>query len=53
MTSNLSDDGLGQVEAAQVALRDGLERARNLVREAKLAMRQLDNAQPEPPTTIG
>ena len=35
------------VEEAQAALRDGMERAHELVSEAKLAMRQLK--QPAPP----
>jgi hypothetical protein len=53
MTPNMPDNGLDQMEEAQAALRDGLERARKLVSEARFAMRQRDNAQPEPPTTIG
>jgi hypothetical protein len=51
MTPNVPDNGLDQMEQAQVALRDGLERARKLVRQAKLAMRERDSVRPEPPTT--
>lgn len=46
MTPNVPDNNLGQLEQAQVALRDGLERARKLVCEAKRAMRQKDDAPP-------
>ena len=47
MTPNVPDNCLDQMEEAQVALRDGLERARKLVRETKLAMRERAIAQPE------
>jgi hypothetical protein len=46
MSTNAPDNGLDQMEQAQAALRDGLERARKLVREAKRAMRQRDDAPP-------
>lgn len=37
-----------QAEAAQAAIRDGIERARELVCEAKLAMRQTEGLTAEP-----
>jgi hypothetical protein len=45
---NVPDHSQAQLEQAQAALRDGLERARRLVGEAKLAMRQRASAQPCP-----
>ena len=53
MRSNMRDNDLGQTEQAQVALRDGLERARKLVREARLALRRRDGAHSGTPTDIG
>jgi hypothetical protein len=50
MTPNVPDNGLGQMEEAQTALREGLERARMLVREARIAMRERGIAEPAPPT---
>jgi hypothetical protein len=38
MVKNEPDDGMNAVEPAQVALRDGLQRARELICEARLAM---------------
>lgn len=37
-----------QAEGAQAAIREGIERARELVCEAKLAMRQSESPNPEP-----
>ena len=51
MVPNAPDNGLVRMEQAQAALRDGLERARQLVREAKRAMRGRDGAEPGPPTS--
>ena len=52
MSPNAPDNDLDQMEQAQAALRDGIERARKLVRDAKRVMREGDGAQPEPPTTF-
>jgi hypothetical protein len=46
MTPNVPDNGLDRMEQAQAALRDGLERARKLVGEARRAMHQRDAAPP-------
>lgn len=42
-------DEIKRAEDAQAALRDGIERAREIVCEAKLALRQQDEAKAEPP----
>ena len=39
-------------EEAQVAIRDGIERARELLCEAKLAMSQADGLNGEPPLSL-
>jgi hypothetical protein len=36
----MPDDGLNEIEEAQASLRDGIERAQELICEAKLALRQ-------------
>jgi hypothetical protein len=45
VTMKVPDHSQAQLEQAQAALRDGLERARRLIGEAKLAMRQRSSAQ--------
>lgn len=52
MTPNVPDSEFGEIEGAQAALRDGLARAKILVREARRAIRQRDVGRPEPPTAI-
>ena len=51
MPKKVPEENPNQGEAAQAALRDGLERARELVCEAKLAIRQrsAEAERPEPP----
>ena len=49
MSPNAPDHDLDQMEQAQAALRDGIERARKLVRDAQLTMRAPKIARSEPP----
>jgi hypothetical protein len=43
------DETSTEVEEAQAALREGMERAKELICEAKLAMRQQKAEEPQPP----
>ena len=49
VAKKLPETGLIELELAQVALRVGLERAKQLVLDAKLVIRGPDAAHPKPP----
>jgi len=49
VNENIPHGSLAEMEQAQAALRDGIERARKLLREAKVEIGGLDAARPELP----
>lgn len=53
MAKKIPDETLIRIEAAQAALRDGFERAHELVCEARLRLRQQMAAKPMPPMPTG
>ena len=52
MSDERQHSGSDAAEEAQAAIREGIERARELLCEAKLTMRQPDGAKIEPPLSL-
>jgi hypothetical protein len=49
VAKNVPDERLIEIEEAEAALREGIERVKELVSEARQIMRPREPAEPEPP----